>query len=236
MEKTKDLPDGRYTKGRSLAGDIIFAFLRPLDIGFQWAILRQFSPPKPGEYETPLKLSVFNSILVGMAFMNAIRQVYWKLFIGEQVFTPGFAVFVSIFNTVNNGINIAMSLWPVMSNAPAQGESLFSSPTRVLGLVLFVIGSYVETAADAGRKTFKNDPRSKGKVYTGGLFGLVRHPNFAGYLLWRSGFAFFAGGLIWGAAVAELFFLYFSKTGIPELVEYLEGRVSFQTSVGWNTF
>jgi len=36
----------------------------------------------------------------------------------------------------------------------------------------------------------------------------------------------FAGGLIWGAVVAGAFVAYFTKGGIPPLVEYMQERVS----------
>ena len=144
---------------------------------------------------------------------------------GEQVFTSGFAVAASIFNTVNNGLNVATSLWPMLSNAPETGEAALFTPTRVFGLATFLVGSFTETFAELRRKSFKANPNNKGKLYTGGLFGLARHVNFGGYLFWRSGFAVWCGGLRWGGIVASLFVYYFTTAGIPPLVEYMEERV-----------
>ncbi|EEB94925.1 hypothetical protein MPER_06187, partial [Moniliophthora perniciosa FA553] len=49
------------------------------------------------------------------------------------------------------------------------------------------------------RKRFKDDVRNVGKPYTGGLFGLARHINYGGYMLWRTGFAIAAEkyGIAW---------------------------------------
>lgn len=95
---------------------------------------------------------------------------------------------------------------------------------------MFILGSSVESVAELGRKSFKADPKNKGKLYTGGFFGWARHINFGGYLFWRSGFAVWCGGLRWGSIAAALFVYYFTSAGIPPLVEYLEERVSFLDS------
>jgi hypothetical protein len=38
-----------------------------------------------------------------------------------------------------------------------------------------------------GRHAFKKDSKNKGKVDSTAAFSVVRHPNYAGYLLWRTG-------------------------------------------------
>ena len=69
-------------------------------------------------------------------------------------------------------------------------------------------------------------PANKGKIYSGGLFGLSRHINYFGYTLWRSGYALAAGGWIWGSIVAGFFTYDFTQRAIPVLTEYMEERVS----------
>lgn len=226
MTSSDDLPHGRYTRGRDGLGDATWTILRSLDVPLQWYILHHFSSPASRNDTTFLQLSPYNSIVLGMAFVNSARHIFWKLHTGEQVFTPGFAVLVSIFNTVNNALNVGAALWSGTSMAPEAGEGVLSSPTRVLGLALFSIGSFIETYSELGRKSFKADPKNEGKLYTGGLFGLARHVNFGGYLLWRTGFATWCGGLRWGSFVAVYFLYYFASAGIPPLANYLEQRVS----------
>lgn len=95
-----------------------------------------------------------------------------------------------------------------------------------MGLVLFCLGSFVETFADLQRKAFKDKPANKGKVFMEGFFGMARHINFGGYLLWRTGFAIFGGGLLWGAVIISYFLWYFSNLGVPSLDAYCSERVS----------
>ncbi|KAE9393190.1 hypothetical protein BT96DRAFT_1052407 [Gymnopus androsaceus JB14] len=72
------------------------------------------------------------------------------------------------------------------------------------------------------RLSFKRDARNKGQVYTGGLFGLARHINYGGYVLWRAGFATAAAGC--GLVIAGFFTFDFLKRGILELDEYCGKR------------
>ena len=55
------------------------------------------------------------------------------------------------------------------------------------GVGLFIAGMLIETLAEESRKRFKADRSNKGKIDDTGLWSLVRHPNYAGYTLWRSG-------------------------------------------------
>lgn len=141
--------------------------------------------------------------------------------------SPSFALMACTFNTVMNALNVSMSLWGYASNAPG-GRSgiLWGSWTRALGLGMFCLGSFVETFAELQRKAFKDQPANKGKVYMGGFFGMARHINYGGYLVWRTGFAIFSGGLPWGAVVVSYFLWYFSNLGVPALDAYCSERVS----------
>jgi steroid 5-alpha reductase family enzyme len=107
---------------------------------------------------------------------------------------------------------------------PGSGEGILASRTRILRLVLFLLGTSVEKLAELGRKAFKEDPKNKGKLYTGGFFGLARHIKYGSYLLW-SGLATFCGGLRYGAVIASLFVWYFTAAGIPPLDKYMRERV-----------
>ena len=62
--------------------------------------------------------------------------------------------------------------------------------------IIFVAGLSLHVLADHSKYLFRKDAKSKGKVYTGGVWGVVRHPNFLGFTIWRTAFATAAGG--WG--------------------------------------
>jgi len=86
----------------------------------------------------------------------------------------------------------------------------------------------IEMASEETRATFKKDPKHKGLVDDTGLFGVVRHPNYLGYLIWRTGAGLVSGSL--GAGVFAFasnlgFFLYQS---IPGLSKYMSQRYGEQ--------
>ncbi len=47
----------------------------------------------------------------------------------------------------------------------------------VMGILLFIIGSYLNTYSKIQRKRFKDSPNNKGRLYTQGLFQYARHIN-----------------------------------------------------------
>ena len=57
----------------------------------------------------------------------------------------------------------------------------------IAGLVLFGIGSILETGHDILLKRFKSNPSNKGKFYDQGFAKYIAYPNYAGYILFRSG-------------------------------------------------
>lgn len=92
---------------------------------------------------------------------------------------------------------------------------------------LFVLGSLFNTGAELQRKRFKADPANMGKLYTKGLFGLVRHPNYLGDVLWALGWAFItrnAWALLIPIVAASGFVFMF----IPQLSVYLAERYGAQ--------
>jgi steroid 5-alpha reductase family enzyme len=76
------------------------------------------------------------------------------------------------------------------------------------------------------RTAFKKRAENKGKVYTGGLFGVSRHVNYFGYTLWRTGYALASGSAVLGGLTAAWLTFDFVGRGIPVLDEYCSQRVS----------
>lgn len=114
------------------------------------------------------------------------------------------------------------------------GFALFGATTAAalsavdLGAVgLFALGGYLNTGSEIQRKRFKDDPANAGKLFSQGLFGLVRHPNYLGDILWALGGALLTRNiwalLIPAAAAAGFVFMF-----IPKLSEYLAARYGAQ--------
>jgi protein-S-isoprenylcysteine O-methyltransferase Ste14 len=61
------------------------------------------------------------------------------------------------------------------------------------GIVLFLLGSWMNSYAEYQRHVWKQCPDHRGKLFTQGLFRLVRHPNYLGDLISFSGVCLIAG-------------------------------------------
>jgi steroid 5-alpha reductase family enzyme len=77
----------------------------------------------------------------------------------------------------------------ITSSSPVIAESFIEALgwKQWAGVGLFIVGMLIETLAEESRKRFKAVPSNKGKIDDTGLWSVVRHPNYAGYTLWRSG-------------------------------------------------
>ena len=95
----------------------------------------------------------------------------------------------------------------------------------VFGILLFIMGSYVNTSSEIQRNRFKNDPNNKGKLYTQGLFKYAKHINYFGDICWVTGWAIITHNL-WSGIVPIILTLGFIFFGIPELSSYLEKKYS----------
>ncbi|WP_404405453.1 DUF1295 domain-containing protein [Pelagibacterium halotolerans] len=92
-----------------------------------------------------------------------------------------------------------------------------------LGIALFALGAFLNTASEIQRDAFKKKPENKGKLYTGGLFGLSMHINFFGDILWVTGYALVAGNP-WGGLIPVGLTLFFAFYNVPQLDRHLAAR------------
>lgn len=98
-----------------------------------------------------------------------------------------------------------------------------TSPAGLLcfaGAALFLLGSWMNTWSEFQRHRWKLRPENKGKLYTLGLFRLVRHPNYLGDLVAFTGLCLIAGR--WITAVVPLLMLAgFVFVNVPVLDAHL---------------
>lgn len=176
-----------------------------------------------------LGLSPYRLILFGMTTAASVKQILWKLFIGEEYMSPGASALVGVYNTLFNAANNLLFICRATSAGYGRGEGPnwegWPGKPLAVGSAMFVVGMLWETIAEVQRKVSKRNPENAGKPYTKGLFALSRHPNYAGYTLWRTGYAIACGGWIWGALSGGWFFYDFATRGVPVLEEYCETRV-----------
>lgn len=123
-------------------------------------------------------------------------QIYWITFTNTYEFPFGqsaqvvlYNLFVDTFNTVSavHAITSASNA-PTLANITGFGSFIDALGWKQwTGIGMFAIGLLMETLSEESRKAFKKDPKNKGKIDDTGLWSLVRHPNYTGYTLWRSG-------------------------------------------------
>jgi hypothetical protein len=193
----------RGARGKSTStpfGTTLFVGLRALDPLLQRLILQSDplanwhsrSAPSGGDLIRTggLDLTPFQTVVWAMGVGSAVKQIYWILVTAkEPMYTSG-AVLISIFNTVNNGLNTL--LFTLAGSNPT-----WSPLSLYVGAALYTVGILVEPIAETQRKIFKDKPENKGKAYSGGLFGMARNINYGAYTIWRGGMALAAGGPIW---------------------------------------
>lgn len=93
----------------------------------------------------------------------------------------------------------------------------------IVGVGVFLFGSFLNTYSELQRHRFKKDPANKGKLFTAGLFTHSMHVNYLGDVLWVAGYAIIAGHLL-GIAIVLLLLGFFMFANIPMLDRYLADR------------
>ncbi len=101
-----------------------------------------------------------------------------------------------------------------------------------VGLLIWLLGYYFESTADAQLKTFIKNPANKGKLMTTGLWRYSRHPNYFGEVTQWWGIFIIALSVagsfftIIGPLTITLLILFVS--GVPLLEKKYAGRADFE--------
>lgn len=253
------IPRGNYTPNP--AGTLTFIGLRAIEPLLQSYLLSPKSPllkllPKLG-------VAVINPGLLGqtptgeilswMGRLSRLKQAYWAGFIAREPMTPRMAVFVALLETAANAVNSLLYLLPKTSTAllkgvrvPLLGEAELPLPVLV-GSLMFAVGLAVETISERQRSFFKEERIAvggkqirvnEGKICDRGLWSLSRHPNYGGYVLWRTGFGIAAGGWWAGLGMGLAHAGHFAGESVGLMDEYMSNRyggawTQHKQRVGW---
>ncbi len=96
-----------------------------------------------------------------------------------------------------------------------------------VAIALFLFGSGINTGSEWQRSHFKKSLHSIGKLYTRGLFSIVRHPNYLGDILWATGWAILTRNF-WSSVIPIICAAFFIFMFIPQLSKYLAERYGEQ--------
>ena len=170
-------------------------------------------------------LSPYRSILLLMSVGSMVKQNFHLLAIMQEEMPPRSGAAVGVFNAVFNSINSLLFVCS-QTSASVNGEHFPQTPL-IVGASMYAVGLFVELFSEVQRARFKKDPANKGKVYTGGLFGVSRHINYFGYTMWRTGYALAAGGWVWGATVTAWFTYDFTQRVGNECRQQTEVKLTY---------
>ena len=93
----------------------------------------------------------------------------------------------------------------------------------IVGITIFLIGSYINFMADYQRFSWKKSPENKGRLYTLGLFKYSMHINYFGDGLAYFGLALMTCNFVC-LSVATGMFVYFVAFEIPRLDAHLRRK------------
>jgi len=123
-------------------------------------------------------------------------------------------------------ISTAMSLAIYAFISVGRNNTKAVEIVEIVGVALYLFGSYVNTQAEYSRHVWKLNPENKGKLYTGGLFRFAMHINYLGDLILFAGLALLTHFSL--LVIPSLMFVNFAFNIIPSLDQYLEKKYSDQ--------
>ena len=153
-----------------------------------FSAMRMLDPLLVGWLLWPTMTSTNALLLLGMVTVGAVRQAFWITCINLNEWNWELSIIVAIFNNWCDWTHAKCLLKRLTESGSSDDDNV--SLATCVGVVFFVIGSFLETCSEVQRRRFKDDPNNKGKLYTGGLFAYARHINYLGYILWRMGLGF----------------------------------------------
>jgi len=225
----------RGVKKQNTPGTLTFVGLRAADPVLQWTILARgvgssllhklgletlpAGPPNTGTFLDAIDLSPYRLVLLAMTLGDVSKQIFWKTYIAKEEFPPSTTAAIAsagaFFNSANNLLFTATA-----TSASLSGSGRFPQTPLLVGSGLYILGMGLELGSELQRKRFKDDPRNKGHPCTEGLWAISRHINYAGWMIWRTGFAIAAAGWGWGIFTVALTGMIFSQGSIPALDAY----------------
>ena len=160
---------------------------------------------------------------------DAVSICQWLVLIAAVIYALRTTVASLVFlrRAVPWAEALAVSVWLLMLELPMfYSVGLRQAPVNWLdgiAMGLYLTGSSIHSLAEFQRYRFKADPANQGKLYTNGLFGLVRHPNCLGDTLLFTGWSLLTGNA-WILILPTLMLSSFVFSHIPRMTRYLASR------------
>jgi steroid 5-alpha reductase family enzyme len=125
----------------------------------------------------------------------------------------------------SEALTIALWLFIIYMTFAFTGGSNPAKPAAPFyaGIVLYLIGSFINTASEYLRYRWKKNPDNIGKLYTGGFFKYSRHINYFGDVILFTGFAMLTGS-VYPFIIPAAMLILFVVVNIPMLEKYLKEK------------
>lgn len=163
-----------------------------------------------GNYESRIITFVFSIIVfIRMSFMMIYllkRKIPWE----ESISVP-----------------MAFSLYYIGFSLLVYTRTTAIDWIDYVGILIFIIGSSLNTISELQRHFWKKRLENKGKLYTIGLFKYSMHINFFGDVLWVSAYAIITRNY-YATIIPILLFFLFTFWNIPALDKYLAEKYTDQ--------
>eukprot|EP01084_Bolivina_argentea_P240187 403578_1 len=161
--------------------------------------------------ETQLKLFKITTAV------RVLKQNIWTL----AMLNYGLPVYYLITWPLFEGFTDIATIWAYAKYGDKKSTfNLSKKWMNIVGLLLFFFGGIMESGHDYLLTQFKT-PTNKGKVYVDGFAKYITYPNYAGYILWRTGQALLSNNIIFSAGMSSFWFSFFAFLSIPDKEQYL---------------
>jgi steroid 5-alpha reductase family enzyme len=150
------------------------------------------------------------SLIVACSFVYFLRIIGTTFMMLPRTVRYAEAVGVGCWIIV---IHLTMAVFAGLNTSPVGWIAL-------VGIVLYLSGSTINTGSEWLRKRWKADPSHAGQLYTGGFFRYAVHINYFGDVVLFTGFALITGSA-WPLIIPALMACLFVFGNIPMLDKHL---------------
>ena len=152
-------------------------------------------------------------LLFGAALVYFLRVCITGFYLLKRKMGWGEAVLIAVW------VAVIDMLFAILGGANPRAIGVVTAA----GVVLYVVGSYLNTGSELQRKEWKERPENAGHLFTRGLFRRAMHINYFGDELLFTGYALLTGRA-WALLVPLLMLAGFLFFNIPELDRHLQAH------------
>ncbi|KAJ4305035.1 hypothetical protein N0V90_000564 [Kalmusia sp. IMI 367209] len=233
---------GNYN--RALAGPLLLGLGRIISIPLQHYLITKHPlsafgiprPPTDGSIVLPFLGAQprLPTLFLGMTATLLLKQNAWIWGYCNELITVPFAFFGVVVPAIYEGL-CALVFTGATSNPLWRPEFLYA------GAAIHFLAAATELVAELQRASFKSKPENKGKLCTTGLWGLVRHPNYAMNVIYGTAYGFAAGGPGFALFTGLFYWSNLTQNATPAKEKYLSERYAgqweeYKKEVRWRMF